>query len=294
MIHIKETKINNVNIEPMKPIEENKNVLGYDMFNSISATVFIYAPPRSGKTTLIKNIVDNCIDEATKTYIFCSTIYSETMGGYEEILESMDKKKIDYEVYDSIYTIEEKSNISRTGVEKITKQKVDDLEDIYNSIKKSRKSLTTDTKKCAESDMDLLIKYNDNGFNVEVKKKKKKKLSPKYCFIFDDIAGQLKNNLTLEVLFREFRHTHIKLIIASQTILDIPADCRKLVQYHILLGGIPEDHLEYAYSAMTPKKLSLKDFIELYKHCTNEKYNFLMYNKETGEFRRNFNTIIEF
>ncbi|EGG19768.1 hypothetical protein DFA_06868 [Cavenderia fasciculata] len=71
------SKINNVVVEPIKLPQPPKYILGSDMFNQVSANILLCAPKNSGKTVVIKKILDECANRDTKVIIFCATVNND-------------------------------------------------------------------------------------------------------------------------------------------------------------------------------------------------------------------------
>lgn len=108
-IHIK--KINNINIKPV-PIKNNqsKHVLGYEYFSEPFSNIFLLAKKKSGKTTVIYELLNNIVspDLEQKVFFFVSTIKKDII--YEKIKALLDKHDIEYEEFDCIEDVSTKEN----------------------------------------------------------------------------------------------------------------------------------------------------------------------------------------
>ncbi|EGG20060.1 hypothetical protein DFA_07177 [Cavenderia fasciculata] len=71
------TKINNVIVEPIKLPQPPKNVKGSELFNQLNANILVCAPKNSGKTVVIKKIIDECTNKQTNVLIFCATVHND-------------------------------------------------------------------------------------------------------------------------------------------------------------------------------------------------------------------------
>ena len=104
-------KINDIAV---KPIIQNKlhkdDVLGYDYFPTLYSNIYIRSKRKSGKTTLIYNILKHCTDKKTNVVFFCSTIHRDAT--YKKILEMLEKKGVNTIVYD--HFIDGKENVLTT------------------------------------------------------------------------------------------------------------------------------------------------------------------------------------
>jgi hypothetical protein len=72
-----ETKeINSIKIKPVVHLAlEPTEILGYDYFPTLYSNIYICSKRRSGKTTLIYNILKHCVSKRTNVVFFCSTWY---------------------------------------------------------------------------------------------------------------------------------------------------------------------------------------------------------------------------
>ena len=57
---------------------ESHEILGYDYFPTLYSNIYICSRRRSGKTTLIYNILKHCVNKRTNVVSFCSTINRDT------------------------------------------------------------------------------------------------------------------------------------------------------------------------------------------------------------------------
>ena len=85
----------------VKPITTKKGKgrlpLGHEMFPQLASSIYISAGTKSGKTTLISHILEHCVGESTKVFIFSPTIYIDKT--YKYILEQLTKRKIQHWEY---------------------------------------------------------------------------------------------------------------------------------------------------------------------------------------------------
>ena len=92
-------QINNITIRPVVHLAlESHEILGYDYFSTLYSNIYICSRRRSGKTTLIYNILKNCVNKRTNVVFFCSTILRDST--YKLILEMLEKKKVNVMTYD--------------------------------------------------------------------------------------------------------------------------------------------------------------------------------------------------
>ena len=72
-------EINNIKIKAVVHLAlEQNEILGYNYFPTLYSNIYICSRRRSGKTTLIYNILKNCVNKHTNVVFFCSTINSDS------------------------------------------------------------------------------------------------------------------------------------------------------------------------------------------------------------------------
>lgn len=269
---IRSKKINDIKIDPLILNPEPKNILGYELFPTLHANIFICAPKNSGKTTVIKTILDKCADKDTHIIIFCATVNNDK--SWIAIKENLRKRKIYYTAYNSIYT-DNGSNIIDAFIK--TLQEEEGLEPYEEH--------DPNLPEKVEVKNDLILFGDDS--NTVKRKKRKKYISPKYIIVMDDLSTELKDK-AIPKLMKIHRHFDTKIIISSQSWLDTDPKIRKgNLDYVLLFKNIPEDILERIHeelSIIIPFDL----FVTLYKHATDQKYHFL-YIDRSGRFRKDFN-----
>ena len=78
---------------PVKKLDKN-DIVGGELFEEIYSNIFICAKKKSGKSTVIYNIIKKCTDKNTVgVIVFCSTYTKD--GNWKAIKEYLDEK--DYE-----------------------------------------------------------------------------------------------------------------------------------------------------------------------------------------------------
>jgi len=260
-------KINTVKISLPENVNTNfdvKKVRGGNMFPEPYCNIFICAKKKSGKSTVIYNIINKCIDTDTKVYIFCSTVSKD--ASWIATTKYLDKKEIFYEKHQSLKD-EDGKDILKDIIKDLQKE---DDEDEEEEIKVKKKHIKT------EAD------------DEEDKPKKKRKLACENLFIFDDISSEIKSNKTIFSLLKQNRHYKSKVIISSQYIHDIPPQARLQTDYFLVFQGINVEKLDIIYKD-ADVNITFEEFVELYMKATEDKYNFLYIDVRNSTFRKNFN-----
>jgi hypothetical protein len=265
---ITESKINNIEIEVLKPKEDftKKTVIGYDYFPDPYGNIYICATKGKGKTMVIYNIVKNTIDKRTKIIIFSSSVGKDNT--YAEIIKYCKKKEIECIAY---------NDIRENGIHLVG--------EFLNKLKKDSKN---DKKEVVIEEKSLLTDESD----PRPKRIKKKKIVPDYLLIFDDLGNTLRCKI-LETVVKVNRHFKIRNILSFHVKSDVMPGTTKQGDYILLFGGYPEKKLEELHQQLV-LSVPFCTFLKLYQHCTREKYNFMYCDTKTNTYRRNFNNLLHF
>jgi hypothetical protein len=264
---INKIKVNAIPIKRVNP----ENVKGKSIFEELYANVFICAKKKSGKTSVINKILDECMGRDTKLIIFCSTVNKDV--SYRHIVKKWTKKGNDVITYTSI------------------------IEDKVNQLKELIEQVNINE----ESDSDYSVSSSSDEFKFiktgieEDKVKKVKKLNyvaPDIIFIFDDLSTELRNK-EIASLVKKNRHIKSKVIISSQWAHDLEPSSLKQIDYVILFGGHSIAKLNKFHTDID-LTMPFEDFIELYKDATANKYGFLFIDCINGKFRKNLNMEYKF
>ena len=346
--------------------DDNKNVLGGDLFKEPFANIFLCARKKSGKTTVLYNILKNCAGKRTKVVCFASTVFKDVQ--WLRIADILKKKNISFEGHMSMHDEltgrniltdlmtrlqkEAKQNVELEIVKKAemerklqnkkqkkkrtsrkTKTRIngiqiyDDLEKrlstaLHSSSKRKKlnasaimqstlqldvsnsgKVLFEDDNQVGLFEKEMAMAFGGNKSNrldqdldiVEINEQKKKAeddgfVTPEWIFIFDDLSNELRNPHIAHLL-KTNRHYKAKVIISSQYVQDIPPSSRKQIDYWLLFGGHSVDKLEVIfYDADT--RLSLEQFINLYRKVTAVPYQFLTLNTTEDTYRAGFSKLL--
>jgi len=249
---MEKNKINDMKITVLKTKTASKTHPYKYLFNHPFPNIFLNSKRGSGKTNIIFNILQNVIvpKKIKKIFFFSKTFDNDETS--QAIKEKLDKYKINYEVYDDIFNIDDS-----------TKKKYCILDNIIeNEIKPE---LENDKEKIKRS------KYN----------------FPYYIFIFDDISDILRYGRKCEYVLKKNRHLHLITCISSQYITDLNPAMRANITNLILFKGLNQKSLESIYDEYV-NDMSYKDFIDMYNDAVKEPYNFLFYDIDKSEFRKNF------
>ena len=248
--------INDIKIKPvvhlaLEPIE----ILGYDYFPTLYSNIYICSKRRSGKTTLIYNILKHCTSKRTNVVIFCSTVHRDST--YKLILEMLAKKKVNVVSYD--HFLDGKENVLNSILEELNTELEAEEEE---KIAKAEAKLNPKPK------MELFPKNEP----IERKERKPKKLAPEYIFIFDDLGSDLRHS-SITQLCKVSRHYKCKLIFSSQYIHDLSNSAIKNLDYTLAFKYFNKEKLLVLYDALD-LSIEFETFEKLYQDATAEQFNF--------------------
>lgn len=99
-----------------------KKVLGEELFPEPYANIFLCARKKSGKTTVLYNILKHCTDRRTKVICFASTVYKDKQ--WLRIADHLRKQGVEFEGHMSIFDNQTGENV----VERIINEYKDESE----------------------------------------------------------------------------------------------------------------------------------------------------------------------
>jgi hypothetical protein len=275
---MKEEKVNNVSVKPVVVHDNNESekIKGYKILPFPFYNLFICSKKKSGKTSLINTIVKKTSDKRTNFWIFCST--HKIDDSWKAIINFLEERGNKVNAFDSIF--DGKVNLlnkilDEMGEPEVVPEKKDKKAPVnLNEIKRS---------------YDLFGKELDN----EGKEKKEyvpKKKAPKHIFIFDDLSPELKH---IDRLLKVHRHFQASVIISSQYIHDLSISSRLQIDVFCTFRGFSDEKMEMVHKSLD-LSIPFETLWQIYKHVTEEPYNFLYINIRSEELRRNLNTKITY
>jgi len=265
------SKINDIEIKPIKISKVKTDIYGSDMLPTPYGCVALIAKTNSGKTNALYNILQHTVDPKMKTnvVIFCSTI--DLDDTYKKIIDLLEKKK-KCTVMTHNHFIENKENIIEYYLDIIKNPVIEEDEKPVQRILMGR------------------------GYIMEkpitIRKKKNKepeKLSPKWIFIFDDLGKDTRS--TAMNYMMKARHYKIRSFILTQHLSNISPVVRKQIGTCLLFRSFSKDKLQMIYEDLDIE-IPFKIFEEIYTYATKDPYSFLTYDVYKQIYRKNFNILI--
>jgi len=292
---MKTTKINNFKVKPIKLQKDERESIGHHLFSQVYNTSFLCAKTKSGKTTTLLRILENCAGKKTRFIVFCSTIYKDQLWrAFMSMIKHKNKKIekmndrrseqdkepypiIEFHAFTSLYDYDERGkehNILFELVKQLEEQTID-----------------TDSESESDSDEDeTILKFNDKRMKVK-KEKPEKYISPDYIIVLDDLSTELKSPQLVSLL-KKSRHNKLQIIISSQYYHDLLPAGRLQLDYILLWKNMNDEKLKIVHSDSN-LPISEEEFIKLYHMITDNTYNFMYIDKGSGTIRKNFDELIE-
>ena len=119
----------------------------------------------------------------------------------------------------------------------------------------------------------------------------------KVLIVFDDMIADMINNKKLNSIVTELfircRKLNISLVFISQSYFKVPKDVRNN-STHFFIMKIPNKRELMQIAINHSSDINTKDFIEVYRKCTDKPYPFLVIDTTLSSdnflrFRKNFN-----
>ena len=268
---IKSKKINDFTVKKVRlPQLSEKKIRGGDILPIYSNT-FICARKKSGKSTCIYNMLKKCCDKDTTLHLFVSTIEKDKT--WKAIVKYFTDKGCVVNCHTSTIDLDDGKDLIR----EILDEPIEESEEEESSS--------------SESDYGFLeIGKLDEEERKERKKKKKrkpKKKAQKQVIVLDDLGDELKRR-SIDQLLKVNRHLKCKVILSSQYLNDLSIQARRQIDIWMCFSGLKAQKLQQIMRDCDTR-LTNDQFEEVYKFCTNGKYNFMYLDTSSDTFRRNFN-----
>jgi len=318
-------KINDKVIKPVKTMDlkDIRPIRGKELFPSTYANVGIIARKRSGKSTVVFNIVKARAGLNTKVIVFSSTFHKDAV--MIEMKRWCKKMKIAIEGFTSMK--EGKHNILKTFLDRLgdVPEEEEEDEEVEEVKKKQRGLKNIPVKKLFGGDSDTdsensdlesgqddqdtfddlnnlskksleLFRFEEKVISKLFNKKKSvptidekidsKYITPDYIIIFDDISQELKDPNLIAFLKRN-RHFKADVLLSTQWVHDLKPEQLKQLDYLLLFRGMDLEKLE-KIRRDADLTLDLDMLERLYENATKDPFCFLYIDRLTETYRKCF------
>jgi len=267
---IREKHLNNIVVKPLVNADnvDITKIKGGKLFSELYNVTYLCARRKSGKTSVLAEILKRTSSKKTTIWIFCPTYRIDP--SWIQIVEMLESKGCTVNCFDSM--VEGKTNLLDeivTDLSQVDEPKKDDQQKVIQPIK-------------------ML-------FDIPEEKKKKeykpKKLAPEHIFVMDDISNELKNPALLS-LCKKSRHLKAAVYISSQYMNDLLPQTLKQLSYFICFRSMTREKLEHIYK-MLDLSVDEEKFIHIYDYATRDAYCFLYVDMKNQTYRKNFNKVLD-
>lgn len=287
---IKSKKINKAKIKPVitSSKDSSKNCMGYDYIPTKYANCVLYGRKKSGKTTVLYNLLKNRLGggHTKEAFIFCSS--HEHDPTWTKIIGMLLKKGIDVHAFHH-FIGPNKENV----IDEFIQQRQDERE--MEKEKKEQKEMPVISRPMFGG----MAPVNDTSLMSEPEEKKKcksKRVAPEFVMIFDDLSASMRHP-SISKLLTFNRHFHCDNYISCHSVKNLTPDAHTNVDCAIVFPKFSPDAIEHIATKMecsfpqdTNKKSHLQD---LYQQATSpEKYSFLVIDKVDCSYRKCFDELL--
>ena len=264
-------RINDIKIKPIAlPNVPKELIRGNEMFDNIYSNIFLLAKKKSGKTSVIWNILKKCMGRDTRLVIFSATVHKDPTMRH------------------IVKHFEDKGNTVITFTS-LKDGKTDNLNELVEMLRDPEEE--EEEKEKSEDEYPFIICGESKKEDKPRKKRKEKLLAPELIFVLDDLSTQLQSP-SVDTLLKSNRHYKCKVILSSQYLHDLKIASIMQLDYLLVFGGQTVDKLQLVHQR-TDLSLPFQHFLEFYYYATAVKHHFLFIDTVKEEFRKDFNQKLE-
>lgn len=278
-------RVNKIKVKPVvSNIEYNKhNTKGYKMFKEPYANILLIAKKKSGKSTVIYNILKECASKGTQIIIICPSFGHDKT--YQKMERMLNKKGCEVTVFDGIKDSED--------------PKIDNVAEITNALlaNNGTEGSVRDAGSVGGGGVCLFGDEDIEEKSGKVIKPEDRKNGCRTILIADDLGSSLRCQSIYRLLLKN-RHLKMKTIISTHSVNDLIPSAYPQIDDVLLFDGIGDEKIKEAREKLKleiPGSRSLNnDFIVLYKDACGKKYDFLYCDRNEHTYRRNFDEEYQF
>jgi hypothetical protein len=274
---ISEKTLNNITVKPLvdaNVLDETK-IRGGKFFKEIYNVTYLCSRRKSGKTSVLAEIMKKTTDKKTTFWLFVPT--HKIDPSWVTIIETLRDRGNTVNVFDSF--MEGKTNI------------LDEIVADLSSPEEEEKPSASTSLLNMTSIQPSIVRPKA----IEEKRKyeyKPKKTAPLHCFVVDDNSQELKSP-ALHSLVKLSRHLKASVYISSQYCNDLMPGVLKQLSYFICFRSMTRDKLEHIHRQLD-LSIDLEKFYDIYDFATKDEFNFLYIDMRNQTFRKNFSKELTF
>jgi hypothetical protein len=279
-------KINNIKIQRVitNKIEEKK-IGGFGMFPEVYANIYICSKKKSGKTTLIYNILKKCANKNTHVWIFSPTIKKDET--FKMICEMLENKGCNVSKY--LHFIDEDgSNIIDEVINELINEGSDGEQEEGQEEEYNDEPINKPLCLCkfGNEEQEEDRKQEKEEKPKKEKKNKKNKIYPEQIFVCDDLASDLRNKAIGQLLIKN-RHFKSKVILSGHNVTNLLPQARANIDYCIVFKGMSDDKIKVLHNDLN-LSMDFDKFLEIYNEATLKPYSFLWISTADDKLRCGF------
>lgn len=279
-----------------------QNTQGYALFPDPYCNVGVVSKKKSGKTTVIYNILRKCANKKSNVMIFSSTAFKDPV--WKKITEMLENRGCNVETKldikeDGVNLIDEWIQLNQQPDEPDSDDSNADFnpEDCpYKCEEDLPKNNIIEiySKEQIAKAKEQLRKYKEweKSKNKPKKKSKKPKVEhyAKWILVFDDLGKSLRDQ-AINQLCKTNRHYQAMVILSSQRDTDYHPDCWAQFDFFLTFRSLNPDVMERIWEKLN-LSTELEQFMDIYQECTKNPYSFLYLNVPKEEFRCGFDKAV--
>ena len=255
---------------------DEKPIKGHELIDELYCNVFLAAPTRSGKSTVIAHLMKHTLNPDCTVIIICSTIHLDPT--WKHIIRYLENKKIKVITYDSL--IDNGVNV------------VEQLTAVLQSKAENKSQPDDDEESFQPTGTLILCDPVSTKDNTKKEKPREYKFrAPEYTLIMDDLDRKQLRDQSVVNLLKKSRHYHMRVLISSQALIHMQPDAFSQLYLLYVWKGFSREYIDKLHNRIDTS-LDKDQFYEVYKTITSEKHAFLNINLKKSIIRKRFGTPI--
>lgn len=280
-MEFKTERVSNKTVQATNEQKKDLKVKGADWFNEPYSNIFLLAKKKSGKTTVIENILKHCSGKNTKFIFIVSTIHKDAT--WRRIVDFWEEKGHDVLSYDDL--INDGVNV----IQEFMDQQKGDQQQTGGGRGANAPLTIQDIKRVngkliiTKSTQPVIVGRGD-----EIKEAKPKLVYPEYFIVLDDLGSSMRDK-AINQLLKTNRHYKAKVILSAQNLNDLMPEAIRNLDYVLCFGRIPDDKMDKLRQDLL-LDVDEQTFHNMYKDATDKQHSFFYIGRSgEDEFRKNFN-----
>jgi hypothetical protein len=291
---LKLSKLNDVRVKPIVDTKnlDPKKIVGYNFFKEPFCNVALIARKQSGKSTVVYNALQNCVQKGTNVMIFSPTHSIDKV--YIKMKKMLKDKKANVECHNG-FLDDNGFNVLEGFVNQMIK------EEDGKKGKKGKDTTEIDEIPKAFADFGQYDYLKKDEFGKKIKKKVAEKKNKKICaetiIVIDDLSTSCRAGQTVAKILTKNRHFKLKIFLSVHSVISLSPMSLGMIDVFMLFPNLSQERIEevsekcgITFRGDTKKHKILHD---LYSDATSKPFNFLYCDRTDGTYRKNFDQIYQ-